>query len=208
MKKFVRLLALALLAAPLAARAAPPEAAPVAALDDALIAMMKQGSAGASFQARAAALGPVIAQTYDMNMILQNSVGFFWSTLPAAQQQELGQEFNQFTIDSYVREFGNYAGESFTILPEERTIPGKKIIETQLSPGDGTAPVRLDYVVAQGPNGWRITDVLLDGTISQVAVHASDFSASVTSGDASPLIAALKAKISMLAGGTAPAGQP
>ena len=62
-------------------------------------------------------------------------------------------------------------------------------------------PVEIDYVTAQGPNGWRITDVLLNGTISQVAVHESDFSALVSPGDASALITALKAKIATLTGG-------
>jgi phospholipid transport system substrate-binding protein len=57
-------------------------------------------------------------------------------------------------------------------------------------------------------DNWQITDVLLNGTISQVAIHSSDFSALVTSGDATQLIAALKTKIAALASGpTSPAGQ-
>ena len=60
----------------------------------------------------------------------------------------------------------------------------------------------MDYVVANGPNGWQITDVLLNGTISQVAVHSSDFSSLVTSGDASKLISALQSKVAALSGGT------
>jgi phospholipid transport system substrate-binding protein len=43
--------------------------------------------------------------------------------------------------------------------------------------------------------------VLLNGTISKVAIQASDFSALVTTGDASQLIAALKAKVATLSGG-------
>ena len=191
------LLALGFLLVP-AAFADTPEAAPAAALDDGLLASMKAGSAGKNFQARYDALAPVVRQTYNMPEVTMNSVGFLWSTLPAGQQQELTQLFEQFTISSYVAEFNAYSGQSFKVLPDEKALGAKKIVETQLIPGDGSEPVELDYVMENGANGWQITDVLLNGTISQVAVHASDFASLVSSGDASPLIKALKAKIAAL----------
>jgi len=189
-----------LLAAP--AVAATPEAAPVAALDSALIASMKAGSAGQGFAARAAALDPVVKQSFNLPVVEQNSVGFLWPTIPAAQQQQLDTLFEQFTVDSYVSEFAAYSGQQFALLPAEKSLGSKKIVETQLVPSDGSSPTELDYVVADGANGWQITDVLLNGTISQVAIHSSDFSSLVTSGDASQLIAALKSKIAALSGGS------
>ena len=50
--------------------------------------------------------------------------------------------------------------------------------------------------------GWKVVDVLLDGTISRVAVQRSDFASLVTSGNASPLINSLKSKVSTLSGGS------
>jgi len=192
------LLAFGLCMAPAAFAAPGPEAAPAAALDDGLLASMKAGSAGKDFQARYDALAPVVRQAYNLPEVTKNSVGFLWSTLPAAQQQELSQLFEQFTISSYVAEFNTYSGQSFKVLPDETALGAKEIVKTQLVPGDGSEPVELDYVMENGANGWQITDVLLNGTISQVAVHASDFASLVTSGDASRLITALKGKISAL----------
>lgn len=186
---------------PLSLLAGTPESAPVTALDAALIATMKAGTAGQSFSARYAALDPVVQQSYNLPVVDQNSVGFLWSTLPAAQQQTLAALLEQFTVASYVSQFTSFAGEKFVLLPTEKTLGTKKIVETQIVPADGSAPTELDYVVANGPSGWQITDVLLGGTISQVAVHESDFSALVTSGDASQLIAALKTKVAALSGG-------
>jgi len=197
--KFLALFAF-LLAVP--AAAATPEAAPVAALDTALIATMKAGSAGQSFATRAASLDPVVKQSFNLPVVEQNSVGFLWSTIPAAQQQELATLFEQFTVDSYVSEFASYSGQQIQLLPAEKSLGDKKIVETQLAPSDGSSGTELDYVVADGDAGWRITDVLLNGTISQVAIHSSDFSSLVTSGDASQLIAALKSKIAALSGGS------
>ncbi len=208
MKNLLRSAGLVLaLGFPLAAMAAPPEAAPVSALDAALLATMKAGSAGQSFAARYAALDPVVKQTYNLPLVTQNSVGFSWATLPATQQKQLVALFEQFTVASYVSQFKG-EGAKFVLLPTEKSLGANKIVETQIVPADGSAPTEIDYVVANGPAGWQITDVLLNGTISQVAVHASDFSALVSGGDGSKLIAALRAKITTLSGGAlTPSGQ-
>jgi len=189
------------LAPPARAAQAVPEAAPILALNAALIDAMKAGSNNASFTARYNALDPVVKSAFNLSVILQNSTGFFWSTLPAAQQQELMKVFEQFTVASYVNGFDNYGGQQIQLLPDERTIGAKKVVETQIVPTDGSDPTRLDYVMANGANGWQATDVLLDGTISKVAIQNSDFSSEVTSGDASQLITALKSKVADLSGG-------
>jgi phospholipid transport system substrate-binding protein len=195
MKSMLRTAALVLaLGIPLNCLADTPESAPVTALNAALLATMKAGSAGASFQARYNALYPVVQQSFDMPVVEQNSVGFLWSTIPPAQQQQLATAFDQWTVATYVNQFSSYSGEQIELLPDEKTLGDKKIVETQIVPANGSAPTELDYVVADGPAGWQITDVLLNGTISQVAVHSSDFSSLVSAGDASQLISALKAK--------------
>ncbi len=171
------------------------------ALNAALISAMKAGSANASFMTRYSAMDPVVKSAVNVDVILQNSTGFYWSTLPAAQQQELEKVFEQFTVASYVSGFNGYSGQKIVVLPAERQVGDKKVVETQIVPGDGSAPVELDYVMTNGPNGWQATDVLLNGTISKVAIQSSDFSSEVTSGDASQLISALKAKVAALSGG-------
>jgi phospholipid transport system substrate-binding protein len=104
-------------------------------------------------------------------------------------------------VASYVNGFSSYGGQQIQLLPAERDLGTKKIVETQIVPPDGSPPTRLDYVMADGEDGWQATDVLFNGTISKVAVQASDFSSLVNSGDASQLIAALKTKIATLSGG-------
>jgi len=193
---------------PLSTWAATPEAAPVASLDNALIATMKAGSANASFSQREAALAPIVDQSFDLAVITQNSVGFLWNTLPAAQQQQLTALMEQFTVASYVSQFNSFNGEQINLLPAEKPLGAKRIVQTQIMPADGSSPTAIDYVVGQDNAGWQISDVLLNGTISQVAIHSSDFSALVTSGDASQLIAALKTKIAALANGSSNTSSP
>jgi phospholipid transport system substrate-binding protein len=194
------LLAATLMSSP--AWATTPEAAPIVSLDAALIAVMKAGSANASYQSRYDELAPQVEKTLNLSVILQNSVGVLWPTLPADQQQQLESVFEQFTVASYVNGFSSYSGQQIQLLPNERSLGAKKIVETQIVPADGGSPTRLDYVMTDTPDsGWQATDVLLNGTISKVAIQSSDFSSLVSSGDASQLIAALKSKVATLSGG-------
>jgi phospholipid transport system substrate-binding protein len=203
MMKFLAaaVLGLLVLCPPALAADVTPEAQPIVALDGALIALMKAGSAGASFQARYDQIDPAVKQTLNLPVILQNSVGIFWSTLPAAQQQQLLAVFEQFTVASYVNGFSSYGGQQIQLLPAERDVGAKKIVETQIVPADGSSPTRLDYVMGDDGGTWQATDVLFNGTISKVAVQASDFSSEVSTGDATQLIAALKSKVAALSGG-------
>ncbi len=200
MHQLIRVLAV-LLAVPALAYADTPEAAPIATLDNALITTMKAAAAKTSFQSRYDTLAPVVKQVLDMPVILKNSVGVLWMTLPASQQQQLDTLFEQFTVASYVNGFNGYGGERFDVLPSETAVGTRKIVKTQIVPGDGSSPTELDYVMGQDNGDWQVTDVLLNGTISKVAIQASDFASLVNAGDASQLIAALKTKIATLSGG-------
>ena len=173
---------------------------PVVMLDNALISIMKSASANVSFQARYQQLAPVIEQSYDLPLVTQNSVGFLWSTLSVAQQKELVDLFTQFTISSYVSQFNGYSGQTLAVQPGTKALGQKQIVVTQLSSTDGNS-VQIDYLMGKVGEDWKINDVLLNGTISQVAVHASDFASLVKSGDASKLISALQAKIKILQDG-------
>lgn len=196
----VLVLAANLLLAPMAYAAASTPGEPIETLDNALISLMKSASAKESFQTRYQQLAPVIEQSYNLPLVTQNSVGFLWSTLPAEQQKELVDLFTQFTISSYVSQFDGFGGQKLSVLPDEKPLGEKKIVLTQLTSPDGSS-VQIDYLMGKEGNDWKINDVLLNGTISQVAVHASDFASLVKSGDASKLISALQAKIKTLQGG-------
>lgn len=175
-------------------------AAPVNALDDALTATMKAGSAGKSFMARYDALKPVVEQSFDLPEILQVSAGLLWSQIPAAQQTELQTLFTQYTVASYISSFDAYGGQHFETLPGTRSVGAKRIVTTDLVAKDGHK-TKLAYVMASTGGTWKITDVLFEGTISKVATQRSDFDSLIAPGNATRLIEALKRKVAALSGG-------
>lgn len=183
------------------ARAAAAEMQPVTALDGALIRLMKAASAGKSFSERYAMLRPVVEQSFDLKLILQNSAGLLWSQIPAAQKTELQTLFLQYTVATYVSNFASYDGQRFTTSPDIRKVDDTRIVTTDLVAKSGKK-TKLSYVVHEADGRWTISDVLFDGTISKVATQRSDFSGLIAPGDASKLIDGLKKKIAALAGGS------
>jgi phospholipid transport system substrate-binding protein len=174
--------------------------APIERLDSALLAMMKSG-ARTSFDQRYRMLEPVLEQVFNLDAVLAASIGLSWATMPNAQKAELAEVFRHYTVSSYVSNFDGYNGQRFEVLPTARPVGnGEVIVQTQLIRTDDS-PVRLDYVLRQGPGGWQVVDVLTDGSISRVAVQRSDFQALLASGGAPALAAGLERKAVTLSGG-------
>jgi phospholipid transport system substrate-binding protein len=74
------------------------------------------------------------------------------------------------------------------------------IVHTKLTqPND--KPVQLDYLLRDGQGKWRIIDVYLSGTVSQLAARRSEFSAVLRDSGVAGLVALLKQKTAQLANG-------
>ena len=176
----------------------------IAALDEALLQGMKAGHA-APFATRMAALTPVIQQVFDLSLIVRASVGpARWLSIPEAQKATLMEVFTQFTVASYVANFDSFSGETFTVAPGLRHVGQEVVVQTRIQ-GTSGDPTRLDYVMRETGGGWHVVDILLDGSISRVAVTRSDFRALLgPSGDATALIDSLRGKVASLTAGSAP----
>ncbi len=165
----------------------------------ALRASMRLGVA-TPFQQRFNRLAPVIDRVFDLDTILRTSVGLRWQSLDEAARRTLSELFRTFTIASYAANFDKDGGEKFEVLPQTRASGADMIVQSRLIATNGE-PIRIDYIMRSSVAGWRVVDVLLDGSISRVAVQRSDFRALLASGDPAPLIASLKRKIAELSAG-------
>ena len=174
-------------------------AAPVQRLNNALLVAMKAG-ARAPFEQRYQALAPVIEQVFNLDAVLGASIGLSWGTMTPEQKTQLAAAFRRYTVTSYVSNFDSFDGQSFEILPSGRTLAnGDAVVSTQLM-RTGKSPLRLDYVMRNGPAGWQVVDVLTDGAISRVAVQRSDFRSLLKAGGVQALAAGLERKTANVSG--------
>lgn len=152
------------------------------------------------FRNRFDMLAPVVDQVFDLETVLKVSVGLRWNSMEPAVQARLLKAFRRFTIATYVANFDKYDGERFQIQPGSRESGPDRIVGTEIVTGGGQR-FRLDYVMHDDNGAWRAVDVLLDGSISRVAVQRSDFRKILAGGDPDALITSLKRKIADLSDG-------
>lgn len=190
-------LALLLAGAPLtqgAAAASEPEQ-PVQSFYEALLSNMKQGGMlGES--GRYARLAPIIDRTFDIPFMTRLAIGPYWETLGPAQQQQLMAAFAHYVSATYANQFDSYSGQQLQVTGE-RPYGGDVTVQTKIVKADGEA-TRLDYRMHQVQGAWEISDVYLDGTISQLAVHRSEFHSILQRQGVDGLVLALNRKTDLL----------
>jgi phospholipid transport system substrate-binding protein len=168
------------------------------ALCDTLVQTMKQGPT-LGLAGRVKALEPELRRDYDLPLTTRLVVGPSWRSMSPEEQQALVAAFSDYSIAVYASRFKNYSGERFVVDPVVDKLPsGDVIVHTKLLPHDGD-PVELDYLERTEPEGWRIIDVLLSGTISQMAERRSEYSSALREGGAAALIRLLHQKTAQLA---------
>ena len=64
-------------------------------------------------------------------------------------------------------------------------------------------PVKVDYMMRRNGDSWLISDISLDGAISEVATRRSEFATILRNDGIDGLIAALNRKADILTGTTA-----
>lgn len=181
------------------AAAASPSAT-LASFYDVLLSVMKEGPK-LGFEGRRQKLGPAVMQAFDLPLMTRLVVGLQWPNLPADAQKQLVAAFTDFSVATYASQFDDYSGERFEVDSKAAPAPGGDVIvKSKLIQSSGD-PVQLNYLLRQEQGDWRIIDVFLEGTISQLAARRSEFSSILHDQGASGLIAVLKEKTKALATG-------
>jgi phospholipid transport system substrate-binding protein len=159
-----------------------------------LLDTMKAG-ARLGFAGRRHRLEPAVEQAFDMPRMTQLAVGLRWRNLTAEQRQELITAFTAYSAATYAGRFADYSGERFDVDGKATPTREGVIVHTKLTPKSGD-PVQLDYLMRQTPDGWKIEDVYLSGTVSELATRRSEFSSVLDRGGPQALVDILRKKAS------------
>jgi phospholipid transport system substrate-binding protein len=162
-----------------------PAAQAVQSFYDTLVDTMKHGKE-LGIKGRYEKLKPAVEQAYDIADMTKFVVGPSWSMISAEDQKALEAAWERMTIASYAKNFDDYGGEKFTVDPATTTVGADKRVTSKLVTGNQTIP--FNYRMRQVGGSWKILDVYLNGSISELATRRSDFGATVSSGGAPALI--------------------
>jgi phospholipid transport system substrate-binding protein len=172
----------------------------VQGLYDALLSTMKNGrTLGQS--GRFAQLAPVIRRSFDISSMARLAVGPSWAGMTEAQRQQMTESFGRYISAIYADRFDSYAGQKLEVTGEQ-TAPSGVMVKSQIIKASGE-PVKVDYMMRRSGDDWLISDIYLDGAISEVATRRSEFAAILKNDGIDGLIAALNRKADILSATTA-----
>lgn len=162
-------------AAPALAQGTDPAVAQIQTFYEALTAAMKSGG---TTKSRYDKLKPAIEKAFDLQAMTAMAVGPTWASLSDADKKALTDAFSRWTIANYAKNFDSYGGEKFPVEPAVVVRGSDHYVKSKMVGGETHA---FNYRMHQVGGEWKVTDILLDGNISQMAQKRSDFAATLAS---------------------------
>ncbi|WP_426955024.1 ABC transporter substrate-binding protein [Muricoccus radiodurans] len=137
-------------------------------------------------------LRPAMDTAFDLPAMARIAVGPPWSRMTPEQQRAISQSFAEWSVATYANRFNGFSGESFTTVGASTLQNGDQLVRTSLNRVND-APVTLSYLMRRAQDGtWRIVDVYLTGTISELASRRSEFATVLAQGGPDQLAAELR----------------
>lgn len=163
---------------------------------DVLIGVMKDGRK-LGFQGRFDRIRPAFEKAFNAPLMTRVVVGATaWSAATPQQQDQAVDAFTRYSVANYAANFNDFSGETLEVQGERTTQAGT-VVETQIVPTDDK-PVAINFLLrpvdAGSGGGWKIADVFLDRTISELATRRSDFARTIQGEGIAGLIARLDEK--------------
>jgi len=161
----------------------------VEGFNTALLDVMKNGKT-LGFKGRFDKLRPVFEKAFDTPFMARFVSG--GAAVDEARAKALNESLTAYSVAFYARNFKAFDGETFPI-DGAREIPQGTLVSTRIVP-KADKPTPMNYLLRQSNGSWKIIDVFLDGTISQLATRRTDFAQTLKTSGVDGLIKLLDAK--------------
>jgi phospholipid transport system substrate-binding protein len=174
-------------------------AAVVGQLHDSLLGVLQKAE-DLGYQGRYEQLGPILADAYDLSFMAEKVVGRQWKRLGESDRQRWCQTFGELTRANYAARFKDYRGQTFETLGEEPAANETVLVRTRVR-DPGGEDVDLTYRLYRGNGRWQVVDVYALGTVSELALRRSEYSAVLKRDGFDALLGSVNDKIAALAAG-------
>ncbi len=118
-------------------------------------------------------LRPAVAQTFDAAAMTRLAVGPEFAKLGPAEQDALRDAFGTLLVATFASTFDDFKGERFTVDDEVLPQGSDKLVKTRFH-AVGT-PVEINFLLRTKGGAWKVIDIYLNGSISQLATWRSTY---------------------------------
>jgi phospholipid transport system substrate-binding protein len=119
-------------------------------------------------------LRAIAEQDFDVPRIARFALGQYWRTTSDTDRQQFVDAFEDYMVQVYATRFRQYSGANFKVMGQ-RQEGNATMVTTQIAQAPGQQPAKVIWQIARQPNGYKITDVAIEG-ISQAVTYREEFS--------------------------------
>ena len=138
----------------------------------------------------------LIKETYYTEEMLKMIIGNSWKNADNQTKKKMIDVFEEYIAKNYIKRFSKIKYPQFSNL-EEKKVGKYKMIKSNLILSKDEK-VSINYLLSLKDEKWKIFDVLLAGSVSEIATKKSEFKSFIKDGDINPLIEALSKKNNIL----------
>lgn len=146
-------------------------------------------------------LQPALPQLFDFERMTAVILGRHWRDAGDDVRRDAVSAFTSFSTATYADRFNGFSGERFEVQSIDSGPRGTIIVAAHLVPVD-EPPIGLSYLLTEKNDQWLISDVFLQGTISESARLRSEFRSTLQSGGITLLIEKLDERTRLLLEGS------
>ena len=133
-----------------------------------------------------------VKQNYNSEKMLSMIIGEQWKNVSNEKRKEIIDIFEEYIAKNYVRRFSKMKDFSFVENREQNV--GKFVMVRSNLVINKSEKVSFSYLLSKDTNKWKVFDVLLAGSVSEIATKKSEFKSFIKGENIDPLIDALKKK--------------
>ena len=130
----------------------------------------------------------------------EKSLGQHWSELSDADKIRWTALSREFSIANFAANFDHWTGQTIDLVGEEPGAADTVLVKTKISDPKGE-PVEMNYRLRSTDGTWRIIDIYLKGTVSELALRRADYTALVEKDGFEVLVKTMEQKVADLAAG-------
>ena len=136
-------------------------------------------------------LNNVIEETYDIKKMSKIILGEYWVNANINQKKSFIKKFTEFISSNYLKRFSTISKLEIKYgkikkINEKYTMAFTKLNFTK------NDSLEINYLLIKNNEKWQIFDLLLDGSISEIATKKSEFSMTLKKGGINSLIKMLE----------------
>ncbi len=145
-------------------------------------------------QGRIEKLEPLMKKCFDLEFMASKTVGGYWRKLSDDEKARWVEIFTRFTNATYAGRFTGFTGEEFVTTGVQKAPGDTRVVLTKIIVPDEDN-VQLNYRLKMRDGQWKVIDVFLDGTVSELALRRSEYSSALKRDGFPQLVDSVEAKI-------------